>query len=167
MSNKKIRVVVALSGGVDSSVSAHLLVEQGYDVVGVFMKNWHDESVTISNECPWLEDSYDAMLVSEKLSIPFQTVDLSFEYKKRIVDYMFDYAHMYHPQLFVIEDTTMSRPVFQALVSESRRRNDFSVKFKEEKPGTRQGKLDRIQGVLAQRMTIGSIKIKKSQDCLM
>ena len=90
MSNKKIRVVVALSGGVDSSVSAHLLVEQGYDVIGVFMKNWHDESVTISKECPWLEDSYDAMLVSEKLSIPFQTVDLSVEYKKRIVDYMFD-----------------------------------------------------------------------------
>ena len=90
MSNKKIRVVVALSGGVDSSVSAHLLVEQGYDVIGVFMKNWHDESVTISKECPWLEDSYDAMLVSEKLSIPFQTVDLSAEYKRRIVDYMFD-----------------------------------------------------------------------------
>jgi len=90
MSNKKTRVVVALSGGVDSSVSAHLLVEQGYDVIGIFMKNWHDQSVTISKECPWLEDSYDAMLVSEKLSIPFQTVDLSVEYKKRIVDYMFD-----------------------------------------------------------------------------
>ena len=90
MSNKKIRVVVALSGGVDSSVAAHLLVEQGYDVIGVFMKNWHDQSVTISKECPWLEDSYDAMLVSEKLSIPFQTVDLSIEYQKRIVDYMFD-----------------------------------------------------------------------------
>lgn len=90
MSNKKIRVVIALSGGVDSSVAAHLLVEQGYDVIGIFMKNWHDQSVTISKECPWLEDSYDAMLVSEKLSIPFQTVDLSVEYKKRIVDYMFD-----------------------------------------------------------------------------
>ncbi|MBT6170914.1 MAG: tRNA 2-thiouridine(34) synthase MnmA, partial [Flavobacteriaceae bacterium] len=90
MSNKKIRVVIALSGGVDSSVAAHLLVEQGYDVIGIFMKNWHDQSVTISKECPWLEDSYDAMLVSEKLSIPFQTVDLSIEYQKRIVDYMFD-----------------------------------------------------------------------------
>lgn len=54
------------------------------------MKNWHDESVTVSKECPWLEDSYDAMIVSEKLSIPFQTVDLSVDYQKRIVDYMFE-----------------------------------------------------------------------------
>lgn len=85
----KKRVVVGLSGGVDSSVTAYLLKEQGYDVIGLFMKNWHDDSVTISNECPWLEDSNDAMLVAEKLGIPFQTVDLSQEYKERIVDYMF------------------------------------------------------------------------------
>ncbi len=90
MSFKKIRVIVALSGGVDSSVAAHLLVKKGYDVIGVFMKNWHDDSVTISKECPWLEDSYDAMIVSEKLSIPFQTIDLSVDYQKRIVDYMFN-----------------------------------------------------------------------------
>lgn len=83
------RVVVGLSGGVDSSVAAYLLKEQGYDVIGLFMKNWHDDSVTISNECPWLEDSNDAMLVAEKLGIPFQVVDLSVEYKERIVDYMF------------------------------------------------------------------------------
>ena len=89
MSNKNTRVVVALSGGVDSSVAAYLLVKQGYDVIGIFMKNWHDESVTISNECPWVEDSYDAMMVAEKLSIPFQTVDLSKEYQERIIDYMF------------------------------------------------------------------------------
>jgi tRNA-specific 2-thiouridylase len=76
MSNKNTRVVVALSGGVDSSVAAHLLVKQGYDVIGIFMKNWHDETVTVSNECPWVEDSYDAMIVAEKLSIPFQTIDL-------------------------------------------------------------------------------------------
>ena len=82
-------VVVGLSGGVDSSVSAYLLQQQGYEVIGLFMKNWHDDSVTISKECPWLEDSYDAMLVAEKLGIPFQTVDLSAEYKQRIVDYMF------------------------------------------------------------------------------
>ena len=83
------RVVVGLSGGVDSSVAAYLCKEQGYDVIGLFMKNWHDDSVTISDECPWLEDSNDAMLVAEKLGIPFQTVDLSQQYKERIVDYMF------------------------------------------------------------------------------
>ncbi len=84
------RVVVGLSGGVDSSVTAYLLKEQGYEVIGLFMKNWHDDSVTISNECPWLEDSNDAMIVAEKLKIPFQVVDLSNQYKERIVDYMFD-----------------------------------------------------------------------------
>ncbi|MDA7558220.1 tRNA 2-thiouridine(34) synthase MnmA [Flavobacteriaceae bacterium] len=83
-------VVVGLSGGVDSSVAAFLLKQQGYRVIGLFMKNWHDDSVTISNECPWLEDSNDAMLVAEKLGIPFQTVDLSEQYKERIVDYMFN-----------------------------------------------------------------------------
>ena len=83
------RVVVGLSGGVDSSVAAYLLQEQGYEVIGLFMKNWHDDSVTISNECPWLEDSNDALLVAEKLGIPFQTVDLSEQYKEKIVDYMF------------------------------------------------------------------------------
>ncbi|AOW19993.1 tRNA 2-thiouridine(34) synthase MnmA [Urechidicola croceus] len=83
------RVIVGLSGGVDSSVAAHLLKEQGYEVIGLFMKNWHDDSVTISNECPWLEDSNDAMIVAEKLGIPFQVVDLSEQYKDRIVDYMF------------------------------------------------------------------------------
>ena len=89
MKSDSKRVVVGLSGGVDSSVTAYLLQQQGYEVIGLFMKNWHDDSVTISKECPWLEDSYDAMLVAEKLGIPFQTVDLSEEYKQRIVDYMF------------------------------------------------------------------------------
>ena len=83
-------VVVGLSGGVDSSIAAYLLKKQGYNVIGLFMKNWHDDSVTISNECPWLDDSNDAMLVAEKLEIPFQTIDLSVEYKSRIVDYMFE-----------------------------------------------------------------------------
>lgn len=87
--DKKKRVVVGLSGGVDSSVTAYLLKEQGYEVIGLFMKNWHDDSVTISDECPWLEDSNDAMIVAEKLGIPFQTIDLSADYKERIVDYMF------------------------------------------------------------------------------
>ena len=90
MAINKTRVVIALSGGVDSSVAAYLLKKKGYDVIGIFMKNWHDESVTVSKECPWLEDSYDAMIVSEKLAIPFQTIDLSSEYQTRIIDYMFD-----------------------------------------------------------------------------
>jgi len=83
------KVIVGLSGGVDSSVAALLLKEQGYEVIGLFMKNWHDDSVTISRECPWLEDSNDALIVAEKLGIPFQTIDLSAIYKERIVDYMF------------------------------------------------------------------------------
>lgn len=83
------KVVVGLSGGVDSSVTAYLLQQQGYEVIGLFMKNWHDDSVTISKECPWLDDSNDAMMVADKLGIPFQTVDLSEQYKERIVDYMF------------------------------------------------------------------------------
>ncbi|MDR9449134.1 MAG: tRNA 2-thiouridine(34) synthase MnmA [Psychroflexus sp.] len=84
------KVVVGMSGGVDSSVAALLCKEAGYEVIGLFMKNWHDDSVTISDECPWIEDSNDAMLVAEKLGIPFQTIDLSATYKERIVDYMFD-----------------------------------------------------------------------------
>ena len=82
-------VVVGLSGGVDSSVAAYLLQKEGYNVIGIFMKNWHDDSVTISDECPWIDDSQDALLVAQKLGIPFQTIDLSETYKNRIVDYMF------------------------------------------------------------------------------
>ena len=82
-------VVVGLSGGVDSSVAAHLLIEQGYNVIGLFMRNWNDESVIIDNECPWIEDSNDALQVAEMLGIPFQVIDFSNEYKERIVDYMF------------------------------------------------------------------------------
>ncbi len=83
------RVVVGLSGGVDSSVAAYILKEQGYEVIGMFMRNWHDESVTISDDCPWIDDSNDALLIAEQLNIPFQVIDLSKEYQERIVDYMF------------------------------------------------------------------------------
>ena len=83
------RVVVGLSGGVDSSVAAHLLQKEGYDVIGLFMRNWNDESVTINDECPWIEDSNDALQVAEKLGIPFQVIDFSDAYKERIVNYMF------------------------------------------------------------------------------
>lgn len=83
------RVVVGMSGGVDSSVAALKLLEEGYEVIGMFMRNWHDTSVTISDECPWVEDSTDAQLVADQLGIPIQTIDLSEAYKERIVDYMF------------------------------------------------------------------------------
>ena len=80
------RVVVGLYGGVDSSVAAHLLIQQGYEVIGMFMRNWHDESVTLSDDCPWIDDSNDALLIAQQLGIPFQEIDLSAEYKERIVD---------------------------------------------------------------------------------
>ncbi|HUH74222.1 MAG TPA: tRNA 2-thiouridine(34) synthase MnmA [Chitinophagales bacterium] len=88
MENRK-KVVVGLSGGVDSSVTAYLMQQQGYDVIGLFMRNWSDDSVTIDNECPWVDDSNDALIVAQQLNIPFQVVDLSAIYKERIVDYMF------------------------------------------------------------------------------
>ena len=83
------RVVIGLSGGVDSSVAAHLLIEQGYEVIALFMRNWVDASVIISEECPWIDDANDALDVAEMLGIPFQVIDFSKEYKERIVDYMF------------------------------------------------------------------------------
>lgn len=83
------KVVVGLSGGVDSSVAAHLLQEQGYEVIGLFMRNWHDADATLEADCPWVADSRDAMRVAEKLGIPFQVLDLSEAYKKRVVDCMF------------------------------------------------------------------------------
>lgn len=88
-SNKRMRVVVGLSGGVDSSVAAYLLQKQGHEVIGLFMRNWNDAEFTLEEECPWVEDSNDALLIAQKLDIPYQVIDLSNIYKEKIVDYMF------------------------------------------------------------------------------
>ena len=85
---KKERIIIALSGGVDSSVAAFLLKQAGYNIIALFMRNWHDKTLIKNNECPWIEDSHDALTVAEQLDIPFQIIDLSKEYKERIVDYM-------------------------------------------------------------------------------
>lgn len=84
-----MKIVVGLSGGVDSSVAAYLLQQQGHDVVALFMRNWNDASVTLEDECPWIEDSNDALMVAQKLGIPYQVIDMSELYKEKIVDYMF------------------------------------------------------------------------------
>ena len=83
------RVVVGLSGGVDSSVAAYLLKEQGHEVIGLFMRNWHDTTGTLEGDCPWYDDQVFAELVAKRLDIPFRFVDLSEEYRHRVVDYMF------------------------------------------------------------------------------
>ena len=80
------RVVVGPSGGVDSSVPAYLLKEQGYDVVGLFMQNWHDTTGTLEGDCPWYDDRMFAELVAKKLDIPFHFIDLSGPYRERVVD---------------------------------------------------------------------------------
>ncbi len=89
MTGRKKRVVIGLSGGVDSSVAARVLMDQGYEVIGLFMKNWHDTTGVLESDCPWLDDKYDAEAVARKLNIPFHFVDLSAEYRARVVDYMF------------------------------------------------------------------------------
>ncbi len=84
------RVVVGLSGGVDSSVAAYLLKQQGYEVIAMFMKNWHDTVGVLQGDCPFDDDRNFAEMVARKLKIPFEYVDLSDEYRTRVVDYMFD-----------------------------------------------------------------------------
>ena len=84
-----MKVVVGLSGGVDSSVAAYLLKEQGHEVIGLFMRNWHDTTGKLEGECSWHDDQVFAELVAKRLDIAFHYVDLSAEYRKRVVDYMF------------------------------------------------------------------------------
>ena len=101
---KKKKVIVALSGGVDSSVSAFLLKQKGYDVIGVFMKIWHNENTSKTENCPWVEDSSYALEVADQLNIPFHVIDLSKEYKDKIVDYMYqEYSYGSTPnQMFYV-----------------------------------------------------------------
>ena len=110
---KKDRIVVALSGGVDSSVAALLLKNAGYDVIALFMRNWHDDSLTINNECPWTEDSNYALGICDQLGIPFQIIDLSKEYKERIVDYMIqEYKKGYTPNPDILCNREIKFDVF-------------------------------------------------------
>lgn len=107
------RVVVGLSGGVDSSVAAWLLQQQGYDVVGLFMRNWHDTTGTLSGDCPWEDDQIFAELVAKRLDIPFHFVDLSEQYRERVVDYMFaEYARGRTPNPDVLCNREIKFDVF-------------------------------------------------------
>ena len=85
-----MKICVGLSGGVDSSVAALLLKRQGYDVFAMFMQNWHDTEGTLHGDCEWEEDRFVAEMVARKIGIPFYFIDLSKQYRQRVVDYMFD-----------------------------------------------------------------------------
>ncbi|HLN54527.1 MAG TPA: tRNA 2-thiouridine(34) synthase MnmA [Bacteroidales bacterium] len=115
----KKKVIVGLSGGVDSSVAAWVLKEQGYDVAGLFMKNWHDTTGLIQSECHWEDDLMFAEIVANKLRIPFHQVDLSEPYRKRVVDYMFsEYEKGRTPN----PDVLCNREIkFDSFVDEARR----------------------------------------------
>jgi tRNA-specific 2-thiouridylase len=107
------RVVVGLSGGVDSSVAAWILKQQGHDVIGLFMRNWHETTGTLSGDCPWEDDQIFAELVARKLDIPFNFVDLSEQYRARVVDYMFnEYARGRTPNPDVLCNREIKFDVF-------------------------------------------------------
>jgi len=101
--NSKKKVIIGLSGGVDSSVAAYLLQKNGYDVEGLFMINWKDSSVTLRGDCSWEEDLIVSELVANKLGIKLHVVDSSKEYMKKVADYMFsEYEKGLTPRLYII-----------------------------------------------------------------
>ena len=119
MTDRKKRVVVGLSGGVDSSVAARVLQDQGYEVIGLFMKNWHDTTGVLEADCPWLDDKFDAEAVARKLNIPFHFIDLSTEYRARVVDYMFsEYEKGRTPNPDVLCNREIKFDVFMAKAME-------------------------------------------------
>ena len=135
----------------------------GVDPATDSMRRHADYSVIIFIACDMDNNIYILDYV-RKRSLP--VLGIPGADKKGIVDYIFDYSQIYHPLMFTIEDTTMSKPVFQSIKSEMIRRNDFSINFKDEKPGTRMSKRDRIQGILAQRFAVGQMHIKKTHYSL-
>ena len=113
------RVVVGLSGGVDSSVAAWKLKQEGYDVVGLFMRNWHDTTGLLQSECHWEDDVMFAEMTAKKLNIPFHFVDLSEDYRKRVFQYMLsEYEHGRTPN----PDVLCNREIkFDSFAQEARR----------------------------------------------
>ena len=114
-----MKICVGLSGGVDSSVAALLLHQQGYDVFALFMQNWHDVTGTLHGDCEWEEERSVAEMVARKIGIPFHFVDLSDDYRRRVVDYMFDeYSHGRTPN----PDVLCNREIkFDSFLREARR----------------------------------------------
>ena len=153
----------------DENNGLSYIIEDGGDIIPVTVFTGVDTATDINRRDSDYSviltvgiDEFNRIYVLDyvrKRSLP--VLGIQGEEQKGIVDHIFEINKAFHPHMVVIEDTTMSRPVFQALRSEMMRRNDFTVNYREEKPGTRQSKRDRIQSVLAQRFSVGQIHIKK------